>query len=59
MRNRRAWVMPDEDARSMLRQIGARIRSSDISAVQRRAPAAPKSTAERKASAARHQIRQS
>ena len=30
MRKRRGWVMPDEDARSMLRQIEARIRSSDI-----------------------------
>ena len=25
-----AWVMPDEDAHSLLRQIEARIRSSDI-----------------------------
>jgi hypothetical protein len=30
MSRRRAWVMPDEDARSLLRQIEERIRSSEI-----------------------------
>jgi hypothetical protein len=30
MRKRRAWVMPDEDARSLLQQIEERIRASDI-----------------------------
>ena len=30
MRRQRAWVMPDEDARSLLRQIEERIRSSEI-----------------------------
>ena len=27
---RRRWTMPDEDARSMLKMIGERIRASDI-----------------------------
>ena len=30
MRRQRAWVMPDEDARSLLQQIEERIRSSEI-----------------------------
>ena len=30
MRKRRAWVMPEEDARSLLQQIEVRIRASDI-----------------------------
>ena len=32
---RRGWVMPEEDARSMLRLIEGRIRSSDISVEHR------------------------
>ena len=30
MRRQRAWVMPDEDARSLLQQIEERIRASNI-----------------------------
>ena len=30
MRRQRSWVMPDEDARSLLQQIEERIRSSEI-----------------------------